>query len=151
MGTPEAWDTHSDNFNGLRSRLLPMLDRALAALAEDLTQRGLRDEVLVVVATEFGRAPRIGQAVPDGCGAAPDGRDHWASVFSILAFGAGVGRGRVLGASDRLGAFPAAPSYTPADLGASVLQALGVNPAAVLRDETGQAFPVNSGTPIPWG
>jgi hypothetical protein len=57
----------------------------------------------------------------------------------------------VLGASDRIGAFPVGPSYTPADLGANVLQALGVRPNAVLRDDTGQSFPVNAGTPIPWG
>jgi hypothetical protein len=151
VGMSEAWDTHGDNFGGLATRLLPPLDRGLSALVEDLTLRGLRDEVLVVVATEFGRAPRIGQPVPGGCGAAQNGRDHWAGVFSILAFGAGVGRGQLLGASDRLGAYPASASYTPADLGANILEALGVDPTAVLRDGTGQSYPVNSGTPIPWG
>jgi uncharacterized protein (DUF1501 family) len=151
VGASEAWDTHGDNFSMLRDRLLPPLDRGLSALVHDLTLRGLRDEVLVVAASEFGRAPRIGQPVPGGCGATQNGRDHWASVYSILAFGAGVGRGQVLGASDRLGAYPATASYTPADLGASILQALGVNPNTVLRDGTGQSFPVNSGTVIPWG
>jgi hypothetical protein len=151
MGNSEMWDTHGDNFRLLKDTLLPPLDRSLTALMEDLTLRGLRDEVLVVVTGEFGRAPRLGQAVPGGCGASPNGRDHWGNVFSMLAFGAGVGRGQVLGASDRLAAYPATTPYGPADVGANVLQALGVNLSAVLRDDTGQSFPVNSGTPIPWG
>jgi hypothetical protein len=150
LGQTEVWDTHGDNFNLLKTRLLPHFDRALSALVEDLAQRGLRDEVLVVVSGEFGRAPRVGQAVPGGCGASANGRDHWASVFSMMAFGAGVGRGRVLGSSDRRGAFPSSVSYTPADLGASVLEALGINPAGTLRDDLGQSFPVNSGTAIAW-
>jgi uncharacterized protein (DUF1501 family) len=151
MGQSEAWDTHADSFTMLSNQLLPPLDRGLSALLEDLTLRGLRDEVLVVVATEFGRAPRVGLAVPGGCGAAMNGRDHWAGVFSILAFGAGVGRGQVLGASDRFAAYPASASYTPADLGATILHALGVNQALVLRDDSGQSFLVNAGTPIAWG
>src|SRR5262249_52417046 len=111
MGAAEAWDTHHDNFNRLRNVLLPPLDRSVSALVEDVKQRGLMDEVLVVVAGEFGRAPRIGLVTcPDG-GSTPTGRDHWGHVFSILAFGAGVGRGQVLGASDRLGAYPASASY----------------------------------------
>jgi hypothetical protein len=150
LGLTEVWDTHVGNFTRLRNQLLPPFDLALSALVEDLTQRGLRDDVLVVAASEFGRGPRIGQAVPGGCNAGPDGRDHWGSVFSILAFGAGVGRGQVLGASDRIGAYPASASYTPADLGASMLQALGIDPNMMLRDDLGQTYPINSGTPIPW-
>jgi hypothetical protein len=107
--------------------------------------------VLVVVTGEFGRTPRIGVvATKDGAGAKPDGRDHWASVFSLLAFGAGVGRGVVLGASDRLAANPASPAYSPADLGATILSALGVDRRADVRDVLGRPFPVNVGTPIPW-
>jgi hypothetical protein len=151
MGPNEAWDTHGDNFQALRTDLLPPFDRALSALVEDLTLRGLRDDVLVVATGEFGRAPRVGQAVPGGCGASRNGRDHWAGVFSLLAFGAGVGRGHVLGGSDRFAAYPATASYTPADLGASFLHALGVDRMAHLRDDLGQWVPVNTGTPIPWG
>src|SRR5947208_809416 len=64
MGMSEAWDTHGDNFQSLRQRLLPPFERGLTALVEDLALRGLDDEVVVVVTTEFGRAPRVGQAVP---------------------------------------------------------------------------------------
>ncbi len=128
----------------------PPFDRAVSALADDLGARGLLDDVLVVVTGEFGRTPRIGQPIKGGAGAKPDGRDHWPGVFSLLAFGAGVARGRVLGASDRLAASPASPAFTPADLAATLLQSLGVDPSGEIRDPLGRPYPVNSGIPIPW-
>lgn len=89
--------------------------------------------------------------IKGGAGAKPDGRDHWPSCFSLLALGAGVARGQVLGASDRHAAFPTTTAYDPADLGASILQVLGVDPRAEIHDPLGRPFPVNSGEPIPWG
>lgn len=151
LGESNAWDTHTDNFSRLKDALLPPFDRAVSALVDDLGDRGLLDEVLVVVTGEFGRTPWVGVPIKGGAGATPTGRDHWPGVFSLLAFGAGVGRGRVLGASDRHAAHPAGAAYTPADLGAGVLRALGVDPAAEIRDAFGQPFRVNAGTPIPWG
>jgi hypothetical protein len=151
LGESNVWDTHTDNFSRLKDVLLPPFDRAVSALVDDLTERGLSDEVLVVVTGEFGRTPWVGTPIKGGAGATPTGRDHWPGVFSLLAFGAGVGRGQVLGASDRHAAHPAGAAYTPADLGASVLRALGVDPAAELHDALGQPFCVNAGTPIPWG
>jgi hypothetical protein len=150
LGESNVWDTHEKNFERLKETLLPPFDRAVAALADDLESRGLLDEVLVVVTGEFGRTPRIGQPIKGGAGAKPDGRDHWPGVFSLLALGAGVPRGRVLGASDRLAAAPASPSFTPADLAATLLQVLGVDPNGEILDPLGRPFPVNSGTPIPW-
>src|SRR5262249_28766806 len=92
LGDSNAWDTHENNLGRLKDGLLPPFDRALSAFIDDLEARGLWDEVLVVVTGEFGRTPRIGVvATKDGAGAKPDGRDHWAGVFSLLAFGAGVG------------------------------------------------------------
>ena len=151
LGESNVWDTHTDNFTRLKDILLPPFDRAVSALIDDLTERGLMDEVLVVVTGEFGRTPWVGQPIKGGAGATPTGRDHWPSVFSLLAFGAGVGRGQVLGASDRHAAHPASAAYSPADLGANILQALGVDPTAEIRDLFGQPFRVNAGTPIPWG
>jgi hypothetical protein len=151
LGESNAWDTHTDNFTRLKDVLLPPFDRAVSAFVDDLADRGLLDEVLVVVTGEFGRTPRVGTPIKGGAGATPTGRDHWPGVFSLLAFGAGVGRGRLLGASDHQAAYPASPAYTPADLGASILGALGVDPAAEIRDAFGQPFRVNAGTPIPWG
>jgi hypothetical protein len=151
LGESNVWDTHENNFGRLKGVLLPPFDRAVSALIDDLEARGLWDEVLVVVTGEFGRTPRIGVvSTKDGAGAKPDGRDHWASVFSLLAFGAGVGRGRVLGASNRIASHPAAPAYSPADLGATILRALGVDLGADVYDRFGRPFPVNLGNPIPW-
>jgi hypothetical protein len=151
LGDSNVWDTHTDNFTRLKNILLPPFDRAVSALIDDLTERGLMDEVLVVVTGEFGRTPRIGMPIKGGAGATPTGRDHWPGVFSLIAFGAGVSRGQVLGASDRQAAHPASASYTPADLAANILLALGVKPDAEIHDMFGQPFRVNSGTPIPWG
>src|SRR5207245_9415535 len=108
---------------------LPPFDTAVTALMDDLEARGLLDDVLVVVTGEFGRTPRVGMPIKGGAGATPTGRDHWPGVFSLLAFGAGVGRGQLLGASDRTASYPASAAYTPADLAANVLQALGVETA----------------------
>src|SRR5262249_24899718 len=92
LGESNGWDTHENNFGRLKDTLLPPFDRAVSALVDDLEARGLMDEVLVVVTGEFGRTPRVGvRVVKEGAGAKPDGRDHWAHAFSLLAFGAGVG------------------------------------------------------------
>jgi hypothetical protein len=151
LGDSNVWDTHENNFGRLRDILLPPFDQSVSALIDDLERRGLWDEVLVIVTGEFGRTPRVGQPIKGGAGAKPDGRDHWPGVFSLLAFGAGVARGHVLGASDRLASFPkSAAAYSPADLAANVLQALGIELSGTLTDALGQPFRVNSGTPIPW-
>jgi uncharacterized protein (DUF1501 family) len=151
LGASNVWDTHENNFGRLENTLLPPFDLAVSALMDDLEARGLWDEVLVIVTGEFGRTPRIGVvATKDGAGAKPDGRDHWAAVFSLLAFGAGVGRGQVLGASNRIGSHPASAAFTPADLGATILSALGVDLGAEIFDRLGRPFPANSGTPITW-
>jgi uncharacterized protein (DUF1501 family) len=151
LGESNVWDTHTDNFTRLKDILLPPFDRAVSALIDDLTERGLMEEVLIVVTGEFGRTPRIGMPIKGGAGATPTGRDHWPGVFSLLAFGSGVARGQVLGASDRHAAHPASASYTPADLGATILRFLGVKPDTEIRDMFGQPFLVNTGSPIPWG
>jgi hypothetical protein len=151
LGESNVWDTHEKNFERHREILCPPLDRAVSALAEDLDARGLMDEVLVIVTGEFGRTPRVGMPIKGGAGAKPDGRDHWPGVFSALAFGAGVARGRVLGASDRLASFPTTEAYRPSDLGATILDALGIDPTIEIRDPLGRPFPISRGRPIPWG
>jgi len=150
LGDSNVWDTHEDNFNRLKDILVPPFDCAVSALVDDMEARGLLDEVLVIVTGEFGRTPRIGVPIKGGAGAKPNGRDHWPSVFSLLAFGAGVGRGHVLGSSDRLAAFPTTVAYTPADLAANILLALGVDSSVEIRDQLDRPFPVNAGTAIPW-
>src|SRR5262249_47549716 len=74
------WDTHNRNFIDLKTRLCPVADQAFSALLDDLHQRGLLEETLVVWTGEMGRTPRVGQSVVGGAGAGRDGRDHWAHV-----------------------------------------------------------------------
>src|SRR5262249_6381918 len=112
MGRGQNWDTHGDNFRRLKNQLLPPLGQGVAALLDDLETTGLLDETLVVLLGEFGRTPKIVQT----------GRDHWAPCFSALFAGAGVRGGQVIGKSDKIGAYPTTPPYSPDDLGATVYQ-----------------------------
>jgi hypothetical protein len=134
------WDTHGDNFNRLRRDLMPPADRGFAALLDDLHARGLLDETLVVWVGEFGRAPKIT--------AANAGREHWPRCYSAALAGAGIGGGQVWGASDRWGAYPARDPVSPDDLGATILHALGVDPASEIPDPLGRPMRINAGSPL---
>jgi Protein of unknown function (DUF1501) len=146
MGRVQTWDTHSGNFKALKGRLLPPLDCGVAALLDDLENRGLLDETLVVVTGEFGRTPRIGSST--GNVNSRDGRDHWAAVFSAIFAGGGVQGGQVIGQSDRIGAFPASRPYSPADFAATIYQSLGIDPATELRDRLNRPVRLTTGQPI---
>jgi hypothetical protein len=134
------WDTHANNFNGLSGRLMPPADRAFAALLDDLHQRGLLDETLVVWVGEFGRAPRIS--------AGNAGREHWPFCYSGVLAGGGVRGGLVHGRSDRQGAYPAENPVPPHDLTATIYQALGVAQDHVLRDREGRPLVLTEGSPV---
>ena len=112
-----GWDHHSNIHSGI-SRLAPDLDRALARLIRDLDDRGMLEETLVLVSTEFGRTPRIN---------ATNGRDHWPRVFSVALAGGGVQGGTVHGASDALGADVDSDPVTPEDLAKTVYHQLGID------------------------
>ena len=144
MGIVQTWDTHIDNWGRMKTQLLPWLDRALAALADDLDAQGLWEQTLVVVSGEFGRTPKV-STLP---GETIAGRDHWASVYSGLFAGAGVVGGRVIGKSDSSGARPVSTSYTPYDVGATIYRALGVDPESEIRDTQNRPSRVCSGTPM---
>jgi len=119
------WDTHARNFTDLKTRLMPASDQAFSALLEDLSQRGMLDETLVVWTGEFGRTPRVGQRNSDA-GAASDGRDHWPGCFTSVLAGGGVKGGYVHGRSDKYAAFPEENAVAPVDLIATVYLLLGV-------------------------
>lgn len=124
-----GWDTHGGNFRTLRQQLLPQLDRVLAALVTDLSERGLLDQTVVYCAGEFGRTPRInGQA----------GRDHWARSMAVFLAGGGVKGGTVYGATDVNGTAPDADGCSPADVSATVLSLLGIEPTREVRTPTGR-------------
>lgn len=142
------WDTHSRNFIDLKTRLCPVTDQAFSALLEDLEERGMLDETLVVWTGEFGRTPRVGQSVPGGAGAGQDGRDHWSGVFSSILAGGGIRGGVVHGASDRHAAFPKTDPTRPADLAATIYHCLGIDPGMELRDRLDRPLVLCEGTPI---
>jgi uncharacterized protein (DUF1501 family) len=132
------WDTHQDNFNGLKHRLMPPADQGFSALLEDLEQRGLLGETLVVWAGEFGRAPRIQKA----------GREHHPGCYSAVLAGGGVRGGQVYGRSDRLAGSPAENPVSPSDLTATIYHALGVAPDAALLDREGRPAALTEGLPL---
>ncbi len=138
------WDTHRRNFIDHRERLMPPADRAFATLLDDLDQRGLLDETLIVWTGEFGRTPRVGQRNSDA-GAGADGRDHWPNCFTTVLAGAGVKTGQVYGASDRHAAYPAQDPVKPVDLIATIYHLLGVPPRLELRNPQGRPFVICPG------
>jgi hypothetical protein len=147
MGHMNNWDTHVDNCGQLRTRLLPPFDQGVSAFLDDLEAHGLLNETLVVMVGEFGRTPKIGQSSVNDP-SQRTGRDHWAGVFSAVFAGGGVRGGRVIGKSDRIAAYPATRGYYPADLGATIYQALGVDPASQVRDQLNRPLQLNRGEPI---
>lgn len=147
MGTMNNWDTHNSNFTQLKDRLLPPLDQGVSALLDDLSATGLLDETLVVMVGEFGRTPKLGGNVGTPS-YVPDGRDHWGGVFFALFAGAGVQGGQVIGSSDQIAAYPASNPYYPSDLGATIFQALGIDPRSIIKDRVNRPMPASEGEPI---
>jgi uncharacterized protein (DUF1501 family) len=139
-GAGDMWDTHGDNFNRLKNRLLPVFDRGLAALLQDLANRGTLAETLVVFLTDFGRTPRINAGA---------GRDHYPNVYSVALAGGGIRGGQVYGSSDEQGAFPKTQPCGPPDIHATIFRALGISPRATIHDTLGRPFPVSDGEVLP--
>ena len=142
------WDTHNRNFIDLRTRLCPVSDQAFSALLEDLQDRGMLDETLVVWIGEFGRTPRVGQSVVGGAGAGRDGRDHWANVFTTVLAGGGIRGGVIHGSSDRYAAYPATEPTRPADVAATIYHCLGIDPHMQIRDRLNRPLSLCEGRPI---
>lgn len=134
-----VWDTHAKNSERLRTALMPPMDQAFSALLDDLSDRGLLDETLVVWMGEFGRTPKINRA---------GGRDHWGHVFSVALAGGGVRGGTVYGASDRIGAYPKENRVQPHDLTATIFHCLGYTPDSEFVDPFGRPLILSRGTVI---
>jgi hypothetical protein len=143
-----VWDTHGgtadlggvSGFDMLKADYgIPPFDLAYSALIEDLTARGLLDETLVVTVGEFGRTPRINPQ---------KGREHWGMCYSALLAGGGIRGGQLYGASDRIGAFPRENPVAPEDLLATIYHALGIDPAAEIRDRQDRPYRISEGTPV---
>ena len=134
------WDHHGTS-NRYRTKegadlLIPPTDRAIAALVNDLVDRGLFDRTLVVAMGEFGRTPKMNTAA---------GRDHWGHTFSVLMANGRMKMGQTIGESDSKGAYPATEAYRPADVVATVYHHLGIDPATALKDRLGKIVYVTPG------
>ncbi|MGE3315513.1 MAG: DUF1501 domain-containing protein [Planctomycetaceae bacterium] len=145
LGNNETWDTHGDIFHRMKNKLLPPTDRALCAFLDDLSSSGLLDSTLVVMASEFGRTPKL-STLTDSYPAA--GRDHWGAVQSVFFAGGGVRGGTVVGSSDKFGAYPASSPHGPDDMSATIFRALGIPETAAWRDETDRPHHLYNGQPI---
>jgi len=139
-GPSITWDTHKDNFNTLKNRLVPPMEQAYCALLDDLEERGLLDSTLVIWMGEFGRTPKINTDI---------GRDHWPGCYSVLLAGGGIRGGQLVGASDAIGAYPKERPVSPADIHATVYAALGYDAHNIhFTASDGRPMPVCEGTPI---
>jgi hypothetical protein len=155
------WDDHAVNhhvFEAMRYRA-PFFDQAVAALVEDLHERGLDRRVLLVVAGDFGRTPRISYAASSGGGQASGaagvvqpGRDHWPHAMSFLFSGGGIAEGRVIGATDARGEHPTTRRVGVGDFMATLYRHLGIDAGhGIIRDPGGRPIPLlqQAGAPIP--
>ncbi len=124
-----GWDTHSNNFTALKTRLLPNLDQTLSTLIKDLDDRGLLENHIVMCAGEFGRTPKINKNA---------GRDHWARSMACVIAGGGFKRGYGHGTTDASGMAPATDPVTPDDLGITIFKQLGIEPNTEINTPTGR-------------
>jgi hypothetical protein len=124
------WDTHAHNFKFLRL-MLPMYDQAVAALINDLDQRGMHDDVTVVVWGEFGRQPKVGNVTPDG-------RGHWPEAGSVFLSGGGLQMGQIVGQTDRKAERAKGRPFRSANILATLYHALGIDPSRTLIDNAGR-------------
>ena len=134
------WDTHRNHFPLLKDSLLPRADHTLAALIDDLAARGRLADTLIVWMGEFGRTPLVDRRWSS--------RDHWPGANTILFAGAGIAAGHVVGRTDGRAAEVIDSPVSPADVVATLLAALGVNPAGEVHDRQGRSFTACDGTPI---
>ena len=146
LGNNESWDTHEAAFGNLKNFLLPPTDRAVSALIDDLSERGMLDDTLIVMAGEFGRTPKV--FTFPGAETKLPGRDHWGAVQSVFFAGGGVHGGTVIGASDSLGAYPKSDAQTPENMAATIYQALGLPATITWKDVLNRPHHIYYGDPI---
>ncbi|HEX3659646.1 MAG TPA: DUF1501 domain-containing protein [Pirellulales bacterium] len=134
-----AWDTHFDHYPRMKNELCPGFDKAWHGLILDLEQRGLLDETLVVCTSEHGRTPKLSMSVSGG------GRDHWSRAYSSVVAGAGICRGKVVGATDKQGGDVVSPPVSPKDLLATMYHLLGIDHHMLVHDALGRPLPLVEG------
>ena len=132
-----GWDTHGNNFNCLKEDLLPRFDQCYSALIEDLDQRGLLDSTLVMLTSEMGRKPKIGD--PRSGGTNGGGRDHWTACQSVVLAGGGIQGGQTYGKTDQFGEYPVEKIMGPENIAHTVYHAMGIDDLTA-TDVTGRPF-----------
>ena len=141
FSTNQEWDTHANNFKTLKNVQLPRMDLAVAALLDDLSERGLLETTLVALITEFGRTPRIN---------ATAGRDHWSDVFSIMLAGGGLKSGQVIGTSTANGERPQDRPVHFNEIASTIYHQLGISTDRMLQDGSGRPVAIlDQGVPLP--
>lgn len=141
-----SWDTHGSNFTCLKDHLLPEFDQCFSALVEDLSQRDLLATTSLLVTSEMGRKPKIGD--PRSGGTSGAGRDHWTHLLTNVVGGGGIQGGRVYGSSDRLGEYPKDKPVTPAHVAHTIFHAMGIKDL-MARDAQGRPYRLlEEGTPL---
>jgi len=147
-----GWDTHQNAFRDLKGKLLPSIDHCLSGFLDDLSERGLLDETLVVMCGEMGRTPRISPISAGGKNASGEiftpGRHHWGDVFPCFFAGGGIQPGRIIGRTDAHGGLPETEAFTPEELAATIFHCLGIGPDREFHDTTGRPYRVYRGQPI---
>ena len=131
-----CWDSHSNESKRLKTVLVPPFDQAFSALLDELEQRNLLEETLVVCLAEFGRTPKFN---------ARAGRDHWGHVFSLALAGGGIRGGQIHGESDREAAYPLEKIVHPEDIAATIFHCLGYPPETEIHNAAGRPFPISRG------
>ncbi|WP_425617451.1 DUF1501 domain-containing protein [Anatilimnocola sp. NA78] len=145
------WDSHAVNCHLFDDALvrLPLLDKVISALIQDLFEKGLDKKVLLVVTGEFGRTPRISNTVGSQTGIMQPGRDHWPGAMSVLVSGGGLKMGTIVGATNTKGEYPIDTPLSPNDLWSTMLKHLGINQNHNFLDHNGRPMPLlPDGAPI---
>jgi hypothetical protein len=132
-----SWDHHVGLTERMKNRSGPMFDTGLSALIQDLDDRGLLSETLVVAIGEFGRSPQKGVST-SGNGNSADGRDHWPYCYTSLVAGAGIKRGYVHGESDKTGSSPRKDPVHPGELLATIYHSFGIDPHTIVYNHLNQ-------------
>ena len=130
-----SWDTHHNHYGRLKEFLLPVFDHTFSALITDLEQRGLLDETLVLVISEHGRTPQI-DSKPKGAG-----RHHWSRAYSQVYAGGGMGRGNLVGRTDKHAGDVEETPISPKDVLATAFHLLGIDPESTFPDPEGRPLP----------
>ncbi|MEE2738546.1 MAG: DUF1501 domain-containing protein [Planctomycetota bacterium] len=147
-----GWDTHQNAFRDLKGKLLPSLDHCLSGFLDDLQQRGLLEETLIVMCGEMGRTPRVSPISPNGKNRSGEpfspGRHHWGDVFPCLIAGGGTRPGQIVGRTDSEAGLPDDVAYTPSDLAATIFHAFGIRSDAQFQDAAGRPYFIYRGHPV---